>query len=211
MVFIHHQNQINIYHLPVFLFDIFKELHVGVTVFFVLSGFLITYRYYPSVLISKQWIGKYMVNRIARIYPMFFLLTGCAFLFQFLYLNQQPDSIKIFSNLFLVKGYFNNLKFTGIPQSWSLTVEETFYFSAPFIFLFQKKTHKSFLLIFIILILGFLIVKLNQPASAYEFMSNNYFMLTYTFFGRCFEFFIGIYLALIMINKKNSTQRKNKQ
>ena len=202
MVFFHHQNQTNLYHLPTFLFDICKELHVGVTVFFVLSGFLITYRYYHSVTISKHWLRKYLVNRVARIYPMYLLLTACAFLFQFLYMQEQPGSFAIFANLFLLKGFFNNLKFSCIAQSWSLTVEECFYFSAPFIFLFQKKTRKCFLLIFIILGLGFLLVQLNNSPSVYGFMENNKFMLVYTFFGRCFEFFIGIYLALFLKNRR---------
>ncbi len=208
MVFFHHQNQINVYHLPTFLFDIFKELHVGVTVFFVLSGFLITYRYYESVTISRHWLKRYLINRVARIYPMYLLLTACAFLFAFLYKHEQPGSFTIFTNLFLLKGFFNNLKFSGISQSWSLTVEECFYFSAPLIFLFQKKTRKCFLLLFLILGLGFLLVQLNNTPSVYGFMENNKFMLVYTFFGRCFEFFIGIYLALFLKNRQTQPAKK---
>lgn len=209
MVFFHHQNQTNIFHLPVFIFDMLKELHVGVTVFFVLSGFLITYRYYDSVVLTRHWLKKYAINRIARIYPMYFLLTACAFLFQVFYEHIKPGSATLLSNLFLVKGFFDQLKFTGIPQSWSLTVEECFYFSAPLIFLFQQKTRKSFLLIFLLLGLGFLLVQFNSGSSGYAFMGSNRFMLIYTFFGRSFEFFTGIYLALYLKNISHKN-RENK-
>lgn len=200
MVFFHHQNQSNIFHLPLGIFAVLKEWHVGVTIFFVLSGFLITYRYYDSVTLSTHWMKKYAVNRIARIYPMYILLTAGAFLFQYIYQNSRPDSFTVFSNIFLFKGFFNNLKFTGIAQSWSLTVEECFYFSAPLIFLFHRKTRKSFLLVFLLLGMGFLLVYLNSGESTYAFIGNDQFMLIYTFFGRCIEFFTGIYLALFLKN-----------
>ena len=60
-VFIHHYNPLNrqtggdlLYyycnrlHIRSVLFDLLNELHIGVTIFFVLSGFLIAYRYIDS-------------------------------------------------------------------------------------------------------------------------------------------------------------------
>ncbi|WP_139147353.1 acyltransferase family protein, partial [Hymenobacter lapidarius] len=58
----------------------FLEWHIGVTIFFVLSGFLITIRYAGRIEPSLGWAKKYMKNRFARIYPIYFLLTVTTFI-----------------------------------------------------------------------------------------------------------------------------------
>src|SRR5690606_34174966 len=68
MVYLHHFNPItqnNNFKYP-YLF--INEFHVGVTLFFVLSGFLIAYRYSEMNNFSFK---NYFVNRFARIYPMY--------------------------------------------------------------------------------------------------------------------------------------------
>lgn len=87
MVFIHHFNplsnatnhRIAADWAPEFLFRFFNEFHVGVTIFFVLSGFLICFRYYDNFHFTSVWFRKYLKNRVARIYPMYFLLTLLTF------------------------------------------------------------------------------------------------------------------------------------
>ena len=82
MVFFHHNNMFSEKKFGIFIHDFVKELHVGVTMFFVLSGFLICYRYYDNIEIrNKKWILIYIQNRIARIYPMYFIMTTITFLF----------------------------------------------------------------------------------------------------------------------------------
>src|SRR6195952_549026 len=58
----------------------FNEFHIGVTIFFVLSGFLIAFRYFDSFKLTKEWFLQYLKNRVARIYPMYALLTIGAFI-----------------------------------------------------------------------------------------------------------------------------------
>ena len=72
MVFVYHFFPFKNPNIPDFVKDIAGQLHMGVDMFFVLSGFLITYRYFDENPINFK---KYMVNRIARIYPMYFLFT----------------------------------------------------------------------------------------------------------------------------------------
>ncbi|MGZ3932526.1 MAG: acyltransferase family protein, partial [Bacteroidia bacterium] len=97
-----------------------------------------------------------------------------------------------------LRGYFENIKFSGVSQGWSLTVEETFYFLAPLIFILIKRSKLSAVLLpFLFLALGFLLVRIFQGNSPYGFMNSNQFMLRYTFLGRSAEFFTGIGLALI--------------
>ena len=67
MVFVYHFFPFKNPNIPDFVKDIAGQLHMGVDMFFVLSGFLITYRYFDENPINFK---KYMVNRIARIYPI---------------------------------------------------------------------------------------------------------------------------------------------
>ena len=201
MVFMHHYN----FFQGGILRDLSTELHTGVTLFFVLSGFLIAFRYLYN---NEFSFKKYLVNRIARIYPMYFLLTTGTFLFYAIFRNSHGLSyfLVYLSNITFVRGYFDTFKFTGIEQGWSLTVEETFYFLAPVIFIFVRRSMLSLIIIPVVLILfGMLMVYGFSNLNIFGFFASNGFMFIYTFFGRCFEFFIGIGLAIFF--KNNSLQR----
>jgi len=193
MVFLHHSP---ILFLQFPSFDIQRELHIGVTVFFVLSGFLITYRYQDSYTFNRKWLFQYFLNRFARIFPVYLLIT----IFSLFYLMESDFFIWII-NLTLVKGFFDEFKFSITPQAWSLTVEECFYFLAPILFmLFDKKKTFIHLLIFLSSLLGAVLL-IGNKVDYYSFLSPVRFVLLYTFFGRFFEFITGMYLAKILTNK----------
>ena len=192
------------------------EFHIGVTIFFTLSGFLIAFRYYDSFELSADWFKQYLKNRVARIYPMYFLLTLAAFVS--LYFTHDEKVTNGFASpvgLFLMhitflRGFFDQLKFTGIAQGWSLTVEECFYFSAPFIFYFAQTYRKFYMQPLIITGIGALLVIIFRNINWYGFFGNFTFMMLYTFLGRCFEFFVGIKLALIVRKQALNGQSRQK-
>lgn len=212
LVFFHHFNQAE---FPFPLFRMLNEFHMGVTLFFVLSGFLICLRYYDNYEISGKWFRKYIKNRIARIYPMYLLLTLATFLYAWItkdngiYNNFTSPIILLLLNVFFIRGFFDDFKFTGISQGWTLTIEETFYFLAPFFFLRIKKDSKAiFYLPFLLLSLGVVLVMVFGNISFYGFFGNFKFMFLYTFLGRCIEFFIGMGLALIVLKKDDIISSK---
>lgn len=193
-----------------------NEFHIGVTIFFVLSGFLIAFRYIDTFQLTGDWFKQYLKNRVARIYPMYFLLTLGAFV-SFYFTHDQKvtngfgSPIGLFlMNITFVRGFFDQLKFTGIAQGWSLTVEECFYFTAPFAFYFYGKYKKLFLMPVVITAIGALLVLIFRNVNWYGFFGNFTFMMLYTFLGRCFEFFAGIQLALIVKNKTLDGSSKKK-
>jgi peptidoglycan/LPS O-acetylase OafA/YrhL len=176
----------------------------------VLSGFLIAWKYYSALSeINVQYFRIYMIRRAARIYPVYLVLTTLTFIvymFQAQHLNID-HSVLYLLNITFLKGFFDDLKFSLISQSWSLTVEETFYLTAPFLFLLIRRSKLNLIILPGILVLfGLTLVFLSNGRSFYGFFSDNNFMFTYTFFGRCFEFFIGISLAILF--KANSLRER---
>jgi len=114
--------------------------------FFVLSGFLITYRYYEQEKINFK---QYFINRFARIYPVYFILTTIVMAMYTIQCHCQTIktfAIEYFMNISFLRGFFNDYIFTGIMQGWSLTIEEMFYVSTPIIFFLVKKKQEVFAL-----------------------------------------------------------------
>ncbi|GAA4374761.1 acyltransferase [Hymenobacter koreensis] len=199
LVYLHHFNPFppdSGHGLVRLLHRVAVELHVGVPVFFVLSGFLITLRYYGTQQPAGRWWGRYLRNRAARIYPLYFLLTCLSF--AALYRAQHRFDLSVWwYNVTFLRGFFDEYKFTGIRQGWTLTVEECFYLLAPLVFaVVQRQRRALWLLPVLLLGAGLALVLVLGPLRYHGLFGNTPFMLLYTFFGRSTEFFVGIQLAL---------------
>ena len=197
-------------------FAIVNEMHIGVTVFFVLSGFLICYRYYDTnVVISWPWFKRYLLNRVARVYPMYLLVTLVTFCLiewnpsryelvpLYAHLPSSERASVFLLNISLWKGFFDDYKFTGIVQGWSLTVEECFYLMAP---LFMLLIHRNWWFL-VLLPIAMLAVMFGLVGTVGQLHFHGLFepvnfMFNYTFFGRCLEFFAGISLAVYVHRKR---------
>jgi len=207
LVFISHFCYIFDDKFPHLLQRFFGEFHIGVSLFFVLSGFLITFRYYEKFHLTGEWFRQYLKNRVARIYPMYAMLTIAAFVYYFI--TKDPiitqghghPVLLLILNITFLRGFFYQIWNTGISQGWSLTVEECFYFSAPIIFLIAKKYHKFYIQPVIITAFAVSMYLIFRNVNFHGFFGNIYFVMLYTFFGRCFEFFVGVQLAKIVLKK----------
>jgi peptidoglycan/LPS O-acetylase OafA/YrhL len=196
MVFFHH---LPLHIEPDVLTAWENSFYTGVTIFFVLSGFLITYRYYGRIELSGRYAWNYFINRFARIYPVYFLVLTIVLL-----------GIKNFDFIFLLQNYTltHNLTFIfpshgmAIEPSWSLTVEECFYISAPFIFFLQRRYN-----IVIPFIIG-LSVFILLSATNSDLLNSNVSTLFSTFFGNSIAFFCGIYLALFVLKQRTQVASK---
>jgi len=158
--------------------------------FYVLSGFLITRIYYEQVQLQRAWLWKYFVNRFARIYPIYFLILSVVVL-----LGQHADPLTLLRNYTLTHALFHGTPLL-IPPSWSLTVEECFYFLAPAFLLLARRRGLawSFALAGVLAAAA-----LGISRRQLELLHTPMFVLTTTFFGHFVEFFAGVWLALMVL------------
>lgn len=167
--------------------------------FFLLSGFLIARIYYAQAQLSIAWLRLYFVNRFARIYPVYFLLLSVAVL-----LSHDLRTWTLFSNYTLTHALFHGTP-RLIQPSWSLTVEECFYFAAPGFMLLARRY--NFLVPFM---LGSLLLAAALAVSrlGLAFLGSSEFVMSTTFFGHFAEFFAGFWLALrvIKLEQRGSIQ-----
>lgn len=125
------------------LADILYEIGwIGVDLFFVLSGFLVSsllfneYKKYNNI---KP--GLFLIRRGFKIYPLFYTAIIITIIFSSLYNHLGWTNDRIFrgalvSEIFFLQNYFGHLW----DHTWSLAVEEHFYFSlAILIFLLTRK------------------------------------------------------------------------
>lgn len=160
----------------------------GVFLFFVLSGFLITY----LLLQEKQETGKISIlkfygRRIVRIWPLYFIILLVGFWFLPYVYNLIPDffegqifynerivNLEYGYNLLLFMLFFSNVALgfyggvAGAAQSWSVSVEEQFYFIWPWIVKFFYKK-----LIFILIAI---VVLINLTKYNLSFLDNFLFL-----------------------------------
>lgn len=200
MVFFHHYLTANCQ--GQFWCSLVMEFHTGVTLFFVLSGFLITYRYYHSSNLHPNWFFNYLKNRIARIMPLVFIITLLT-----LIVTQNKSFSDWFLSLSLLKGFSPQTNFLVISQTWSLTVEWCFYFFAPFLFFFLKKGTSLFLIFLALFLTSCFLISGGVITNPNQFASSHIFFFIYTFFGRSFEFFIGVFLALFILQGKTKNYK----
>lgn len=208
MVFVYHNRKYWRNDLSFEVMRFISEWHIGVTVFFVLSGFLLAYRYEEKPLESKKSYLKYILLRIARIFPLYWILLSAYFL-------DTPYSKNVdtyFLQYSLFYSLFDKYSVSGIVQAWSLTVEFFFYLLAPFLFLLLKKSWKYCILFLV----GFFLFGWGIGYGLHEYNGNSkgflyplQFMTGSTFFGRSLEFFFGMLLAYLMKKERGIQFLKN--
>lgn len=175
--------------------------HLGVSLFFVLSGFLITY----LMLHERQKTGtiqlkKFIARRILRVWPLYFVVVLFGF-FIFSWLPFGKETVHEFwryalflSNIDEIKNGLND-SLNFLTATWSVSVEEQFYAGWALclaLFKFRKDLH--FYAFFCVIILGTLIFRtVNLDHER---------MLYFHTFSVVSDMAIGGLLALLAFNGK---------
>ena len=120
--------------LPEPLDNFLMNGYLGVTFFFILSGFILTYVYYGKLTAAPDTLTRYAVARIARVYPVYLL----ALLLMFPFVSS-PLSIQIVPQFFLLQSWVPLTHFDGVSvansnaPAWTLSVELFFYLIFPWL------------------------------------------------------------------------------
>jgi len=192
--------------LPVLLYHanlgLFSGGFIGVDVFFVISGYLIASLIFEEINEKRFSLINFYERRARRILPALFvvmfatLVTGWVYMdpFELKELSQSAFATSIFSsNLYftLKVGYFNiSAELKPLLHTWSLAVEEQYYFIFPLLALFLWKRGIKVVavsLITILLISFALAITLNTSSP------NASFFLLHT---RAWELIAGALVAL---------------
>ncbi len=118
----------------------------GVLMFFVLSGFLITW----LLLRENEETGtvslsKFYMRRSLRIFPAFYCYAAVVFALVYLRGHARIVWPQALSALFYVTNYYqaiNGDPNTGFSHTWSLAIEEQFYLLWPLTFLLLRGNYK---------------------------------------------------------------------
>ena len=204
--------------IPVVLFHAgyanFKGGFVGVDVFFVISGYLIT-----SIIINNLQNQEFILinfysRRIKRILPLLTLVTFVTLVLSYFVLN--PEAFANFgkiyigigtfsSNLFILfqGGYF--AKWVGaqpLTHTWSLSVEEQFYLFFPALLALLYKNGNLKFWIWIITVSSFFLAII----LSYDYMRIAFFILP----TRAWELGAGVLASLYIDDLNNNKKISNK-
>ena len=195
---------------------VFKGGYIGVDIFFVISGYLITSLMLKELEINKNFsFTGFYERRCRRILPVLFFIILVFLPFGWYYLI--PPAFEDFSwSILSAVGFSSNfffhnsgLEYAGISgmykpflHTWSLSVEEQYYIIFPVFLYFTFRYFNKYLfqILTLVLVTSFLFA---------EWGSKNYISATFYFIhSRMWELLAGSMLAYLEIKKGSRSDNK---
>lgn len=173
----------------------------GVSLFFVLSGFLIT-RILLATKDNPHYFSHFYLRRSLRIFPLYYLFLAIFYFLIPLVKKAPIDSFSLQAPYWIYLQDFAltfNWASSGPTYFWSLAVEEHFYLFWPImVYYFNNKK----------IVYSILIIILTATATRWLLIDNNYESRYFTF-SRMDELAMGAFLAILEIKGKLSQVKTN--
>ena len=188
---------------------IFSGGFLGVDIFFVISGYLITSIIYKENKVKKFSFINFYIRRIRRLLPALLVVLFVSLIFSyFLFLPVEFKSYldSIISSIFFYSNFYFHYSGQAYGQSilstkpllhtWSLAVEEQFYILYPIFLIFSIYLFKKKIKILFCLIILFSLIFASYISENHS--SFNFYML----FTRSWELMCGAVIALYHLEEK---------
>jgi peptidoglycan/LPS O-acetylase OafA/YrhL len=188
-----------------FHFGYLRYGYLGVDVFFVISGYLITGNIYNDTTNGIFSLSGFYIRRVRRIMPLVLLINSIALAIGFFVML--PNDLENLSESVIATNFFSNnilqyltvgnywaatTKFMPLMHTWSLGVEEQFYLIYPLVFILLKKRAQ-----WLLPVLGFItVLSLAMYAASGNHLASFYFLTT-----RFFEISFGGLAAIAFCNR----------
>ena len=194
--------------IGVLLFHLFPDVitggFIGVDIFFVISGFVISKSYLFPLLSRQKTFKEFWIKRVRRLFPVYLLIILITTIASYLLL--EPHLLKNYAKsligqtfyiqniLFWIEGsYFDKAITKPLLHTWSLGVEEQFYIFFALLIIFSKRQNNRFvvflsIIAIISLYLGYKVSSVSPKTSFYLLPM------------RIWEFYLGI-LAFLLTKK----------
>lgn len=171
--------------------------HIGVDIFFIISGFIMAYIISKADVIDADFILRFIKSRFLRIFPAYFFVTVPIFFVYFYALGNPRDFtwISLLKSLTFIPFDSNGYWYPVLGVGWTLNYEVFFYSLIVISLIFMGKRYYlgvSFLMI------SFLTISLFWEGLGLPFL--------FWFDPIILEFLIGIMLGFIYVNKINLFQ-----
>jgi peptidoglycan/LPS O-acetylase OafA/YrhL len=174
---------------------------VGVDVFFVISGYLISAIVFSEISASRFSVLAFYERRVRRIFPALFgMLIGVSVVLSFLllpsefitYAKSVIAATTSSSNFFFWQhsGYFDSPTSNPLLHTWSLAVEEQFYILFPILLVVTRRFFPERLKL---AVLALFFVSLGASELTLRFDEVTAFYMPYT---RAWELLLGTILSL---------------
>lgn len=167
---------------------------LGVSLFFVLSGFVLTWAWNPA-----EPKSQFYLRRFARVYPLYALSILAFWIFVVKVLHQTVHWKAAFASLALVQAHIPYERYFGSPSfvAWSLSCEALFYALLPFVLpRLWRATQRSLLVVVAVVAAWIIMVPVVLVATIHDFHLVHGLELNP--FYRFGEFMLGVCVALLM-------------
>ena len=200
---------------------VYESGRIGVTLFFVLSGFLISYLLLTERKVSGTIsIRNFYIRRILRIWPLYYLLVFLAFIviprIPFFTIPEYSAALSqnfpyTFSLYLLLLPQVALSIFNPVPFAeplWSIGVEEQFYLLWPVLLKYFRNFLRLTVVITVAVILGrqvvFMLSEANRTSPNLEYWN---YLLSYLYFTRIECMAIGGMGAWLVFRQKSALLR----
>lgn len=205
--------------LPVILFhagfEMFSGGFIGVDIFFVISGYLITTIVLTELVQEKFSLAGFYERRARRILPMLFLVMLVCIPFAWLWMlpsdtedfSQSLVAVSIFSSNILFweeSGYFDaTAELKPLLHTWSLAVEEQYYVIFPFFLMLSWRFGKQWILTCLAIVFAMSLVVAEwgshtKPTAAFYLLPT-----------RAWELLTGAFAAFYLLKTRCTTFKKS--